>query len=709
MPVIANDAAAARLVSFAMNQVFTSNRVTRFRKALASTRPKEADVSISWESAAMTHESFHARYPIAWNGTRQHIFQGGKTTGKDRSLATEKPRYIMPAGRQRVYSQTPEYIAFQRKLRDLKNERMPSTLNEDTQFTTDGCLPDSDTLCTMPGVLQKPITYVPMDNIALRESLGLPGKLNDFQVGIADRLFDLLLSKAKAAPLNVPQQTSSGPPYMAVGDGYKIRLARLILQPDPSDQPVSVRNWMDLLKKIGAYDHKSLALDYHAAILFITQRRLQQDSFKKQRYYSDLENALSGGAVGKLKPIDKSVVVDGVQYDDFAAERVRIVMSGCWAVAISLQVCATPILSALFACYPMTFHINTSDQLRDAVNGWHISFSDVTQFDSTFPWQLILCFQRAISKYWGDDVANAWLAVVSAPYYARPVVMGQKEGVWVGDPFGSEPQFKAGNRSGEAFTTLLNKCAGTYHSLCIILAAFGCVTLEDFDANYGTDWFASVLDRTHPEAAIINNGDDIGLLAKSADLLARMKAAQADFKSCVFKSEPEAGQQYNGMLIIPTDLPNLLYSVVINTGRAAARIVIPERDFDSPFKSHPAAGLHARILRLASDPTGLRMLDCFRDAWDATLAPKFGSWAAMLLQLKDSAAAIMPNLDTVNLTELDLRVLANPDLLHHSVEAADLSPGVLDMLGIKKVPLETVRAYLHQAFKGEILTTQPAD
>lgn len=585
------------------------------------------------------------------------------------SLITRNSVTLLPG----VYSFDRPVLEFQRALSETLNESFPVSVDKDG-FTDNGIHTGFDRLRCPAGYFMNPMSYVPKDNAAYRKELGLPDLLTGDARDIATEIWDLVLSHARVSAVNVAKLSSGGMRRFSSDAQWKLAYVEWLLEPARFEK---------FLNAVEGEDWLTLANDYEVCFAMYLQKRGQVDQPGKARTVFDLEYALSGGSRGKASNADKNVVIDGIKYDDFSAIRARIVQAGPWVINCFLQMFSTPVMKSLFDRFPSTFHINTDEQIKSAVNGKFVFCSDVTEYDRSMSRDDIFLPHEVMRKYLDERVVKASWRLYTSPYYAKPLALGVRGGVWVGDPRDWNDELTSGNRSGHAFTSLMakvNKVIDTFIVLNKIYPVKG-----------RCEWYL----QGKGQMGVINNGDDEIVWAYMKSDLEQFKTLRSDVTNGRYVVSPEVGQAFSGQLLVKRG--ETQYEPTAKVHTTFEKLWIPERSIGGMHRPFWPIGVIDRINNIVKTPLGQKAWDVHMKLYRDRLAPIYGDFMAMVTK----AHGELP-ISGDQLSFIDREVIEDPSKLHYKFTSDEVSTLVLD-LTTSKIPLQVVGNFLNKYYKGVLV------
>lgn len=572
-----------------------------------------------------------------------------------------------------AYSLTAEHVAFQRELVRELNANIPVTV-DDEGYTRDGIFTDFSKLLCCAGYVSDPMSYVMTENKPFRAELGLRNSMTADEIDIFREVYRLVFAEADVVPVNVTKLSQGGMRRFSRELGWKLSYAQWLYEEE---------NTEGFLNAVLNDDHLTLANEYETCIALYMQKRLQLDAPGKKRKVADYKYATTGGRSGVLRDADNSVRFDGVSYPDMVANRARNVQAGPWTVNCLLQSVASSTLYSLFRRYPSVFHINTPEQLKGSIDGKHVYFSDVKEFDRSILPEMVDLYHECMGEVWDERVTKLSRKLFVAPYYTRPLSRDSKRGQWVGDPRDPNCELHAGNRSGHAATSLFNKATKVAETLCVLnrlLPVKG--RCETYLQGKGV-------------FTIINNGDDGADCCPDKRLFDKFVALREDKQVGLFDVQRESGAGFSGMLATRSEPGSLVYGVVNKVHTALEKMWVPERPIGGNFRQYWTIGFVDRISNITKTDVGRAVWDIHMSVFRRTLGRTCGDFMPTLMR----EHAKLP-LASERMTSKDLEVLDDPSKLHYKFVDSEISQAVLKEV-TSKIPPEANRSFLKRYYKGK--------
>lgn len=598
------------------------------------------------------------------------VFADGRAT-HNKPLIEQRPTLVLP----NLSSFDPALMTFQRAFRDEVNSTLVVKLDEN-KMTSDGYHRDMSSFCTVSGYGATPISAVPRSNRLFIEHMGLLPRYTPTQAAIASNVWRLVFKSYKPSRLNVPRKSQSGARRRTFDEYWKRDYVLWMLEGDRFER---------MLQAVDRGDHEQLADEFEIAFLMYLQKRGQVDRIDKVRKVFTLSSVLKD-----LDPIeidaDKRVVIDGQEWVDFSAMRMRTIHAGPWALNWFLQVIATGHMQAMFVNFPKTWHVNTDEQITSVVNGKYIYASDVENYDRSMKDQAIEVPHIVAREFWDERMIDASWHLYRSAYYSRPLGMGDKRGSFVGDfrDFRNEQVF-CGNRSGHAWTSLIAKVNKVVECLWIFS-----------EMGYSVVGNEATFLRGDQSVGVVNNGDDeIAWFTDERDFLA-FKKIRENGKENIYKAAAEDGAVYSGRVLMKHQTKTLHYVPVPRLNTAFEKIYVPERGIDSKMRPFWVIGVMQRINERASHPLGPVVWEIHDRLFHDILSHRIGS---MMSIMSDAVAALPRHQD--DYSAIDREVIDDPGKIHYKYVDGEVSDHAMELIAVSLqshyfVPL------VQQRYKGNL-------
>lgn len=603
-------------------------------------------------------------------GFYKRVFANGPATHAN-PLVNRRALEMFPG----LWSFDAMHLKFLRELSAQLNDALPVGLDDDG-FTTNGVHATFDRLRCPAGYYMNPMSYVPTNNEAYREELGLPNGFIGDQEAIAREVWTLVWSHAKVSAVNVAKLSTGGMRRFSRDTQWKLAYAEWLMEPERFER---------YLNAVDSGDWLELANEYETVFAMYLQKRGQTDPPGKERLVFDLEYAMSGGKKGKAFPADKSVLIDGIEYPDFSALRARVVQAGPWVVNCYLQIAATCAMKALFELFPSTFHVNTKEEIKEQIDGKYIYASDVKEYDRSMGREDIWIAHEVMKEFWDERIVKASWRLFTSPYYSKPLDISGKAGVWVGDPTDWNDEIIAGNRSGHAMTSLfakVNKFIDSLGTINRIYPVVGrCKAYASGSMTMG----------------VVNNGDDEVTWAQIKSDIAKFRSLRENTKLGRYHVSPEEGQGYSGLLIMRDPANETVYNPVPRLLTPFEKTYCNERSIGGEHRPFWPIGQIDRISNLTATREGSIAWEIHNRLYRDMLAPEIGDFMTVLMRSYDA----MP-IQTNGFTARDREVLDDPTKIHYKYTDDEISDVVLDQV-TSKIPIELVERIVTRYYRGNLL------
>nr|WKV34105.1 MAG: RNA-dependent RNA polymerase [Riboviria sp.] len=614
----------------------------------------------------------YGRLPAMTSDSIDNVFADGRAT-HNLPLISRRAQEVLPG----LSSFNPALLTFQRKFRDAMNETLKPDLDENL-FSRSGYHQNMDSFCTVSGYGATPISAVPVDNAEYIRSLGLLDSYTQDQKEISNEVWDLIFRDYKFSNLKVPKKSQSGPRRRTIDHIWKKEYAEWMLEAD---------NFENMLNAASKGDWLSLANEFEIAFLMYLQKRGQVDSIDKVRKVFTLDSVTGPNARSPKEIVaDKKVVIDGVEYPDFSAMRMRTIHAGPWVLNWFLQIVATGHMQAMFINYPATWHVNTAEEIKNVVDGTYIFCGDVSNYDRSMKRDAIFGPHEVAKKYWDERIVNCSQYLYQSAYYSRPLGFEDKRGSFVRDfrDFRNEQVF-CGNRSGHAWTSLIAKGNKVVETLWI----FHVLGYEV--KGKVASWLKGEM-----PCGVVNNGDDEIIWFKNKNDLARFKEIRKSHPELIYVVEAEAGQVYSGMVLTIRDDEPLVYYPVQRLNVTFQKIYIPERPIGGDMRPYWWVGVLERVNARNDHPVGHIAWELHDKFYHDHISPEIGPLLSLL-----SNASLSSPLNMLALTANDKAVLEDKDRIHYRVKDGEVSEEVLNAV-ISSLEWQKFEGFVFNYYSGTI-------
>nr|QYF49730.1 MAG: putative RNA-dependent RNA polymerase [Guangxi cystovirus 9] len=616
---------------------------------------------------------FRRSYPVVRSyvtGNPASLFANARQSGR-MPIVSKRAREWLPG----VFTFDHEHLefarAFTKELESLKPEF------DDEGFSLNGLHATFDSVRTVAGYPQSPVSALPRNNAAVRQDLGLQESMAPKQRRIAEELLDRIFRRMYPKAIRVPKNSTSGPVRNVSDEVYKLHYGLYVFSSSRYDS---------YLSSFASGDLNSFVRDWDACVMFGTNVRWQVDTPGKRREYWDIRDVLKTDAPHK-RPITTEVVIDGMVYSDFAAMRTRMINQGPWTVNVMLQPFATGWMQTMFKDYPETWYPDET-QFDSLFEGKHIWAGDVSSYDHSFSKEQIDLTIEMMGRYTDERVCKLARQLYYAAYFTRPIG-DPKDGfrpAVVGDPLRYlEDQVVAGNRSGHAFTSIMAKLWKVIDTLCKF-DAIGVNVLENMD---------NIL-RGRFHCGMLNNGDDeiVWFTDESLKLRFTKYIGNIDRSQKMFDVEFEKGCVYSGNVfqrVGPTS-----YKTIERIPGTFERMMCPERSIGGRMRPMWPIGILERYNRRTEHDLKEEAFRIFDSTFRRYMEPRYGSFHSLV----EYGMKTMP-VDTGGLTWIDKQVLEDPAKIHYRFKPEDVSEEILEMTFSKLQP-DVFIDYLKHCYTGAI-------
>lgn len=585
-------------------------------------------------------------------GSTSNLFGNGMAS-HEKPLVTRRAMEMLPG----VKSFDPRYLNFMRELSHKLNDAIPIVM-DDRGFTTNGVFSTFDKLRTVPGYMMNPMSYMMKHNASYRKDLGLQPGYNAVQRQIAINVWRLVLGSYKPSPIKITKKSAGGVRRNTSDHEWKYAFCEYVFDGD------HLETILDLIEK---GDWLELANTFEMVFMMYVQKRDQVDTPGKERIVFDLMYALTNGEQGRAFAADKRVVILGQEWADFSATRARVINAGPWVINCVLSMMFTGHMQAMFENYPLTWHVNTEDEIVAGTHGKHIYCGDVKEYDRSMPEEAIDVFHEVLAEFWDPRLSAMSASLYYSAYYSRPLALKGTEGVMVGDftKF-KEKQVVAGNRSGHAATSLIAKTNKVIETLYLFHVMGLRVVGNEHSFLKGKE-----------AIGVINNGDDEVIHSRSAELMESFRAVRASLEHSVYIVTPEDGQVYSGKVLMVDKFGGTRYTPVPRLSTAFEKIYNNERPIGGLFRPQWHIGVIERMNSRDAHPLGGVAWEVHDELFHNMMAPHFGSLFSML-----SEAITRSGMQFDGLSAADRDVLDKPSRIYYKYKDGVVSKKVLETIAI---------------------------
>ena len=548
-------------------------------------------------------------------------------------VAPKKAREILTG----IWSFERPVLEFQRAFTKEVDSRIKPELDEEGA-SLNGLHTTMASVRSVAGYPQLPVSALPRSNVHLLNDLGLQSKMTPRQRDIATAIWCEVWGHLKPTAIKIPKQSATGPARNVNDAEYKLQYALALF---------SQNRVNGYIKAFVSGDAQRLYDEYEAAIVMGTNVRWQVDDPGKKRDYWAMSDCIREEAPSK-RPITTKVVIDGVEYADFAAMRTRLVNAGPWTVNVLLQPFATGAMNAMFERYRATWH-RDEDTLDVALDGCWTFFGDVKSYDHSFSEEKIDLTMEVGKEFISPEIMDIASALYYAAYFTRPLSPDDRAAM-IGDPRKiRERHVVAGNRSGHAFTSLVAKVWKVIDTACKI-------------DRLGYDVIKQLqpLLRGELPLGMINNGDDEIVWFKSdrdARMFTRLLEEQPQQEK-MFHVGPEAGKVFSGRVY--QKVGDRKYRAVERITTPFQRIICPERSIGGNFRRFWPLGIIERYNKRNSHPVLEECWRIFDWTWTQYMEPHYGTFLGNVQRAHN-----MLDFNVENLTWKEIMVLDDPNKMYH--------------------------------------------
>lgn len=517
------------------------------------------------------------------------------------------------------YSDMPEHIDFLRgTISDITDIYPGDDVESDGTVGRSGVHEPVGRYKTVTGFSMKPMSYTAIDNKRLRAEKGLP---NNWRRNRDRELFEalchLFMKEIKLKNIKTNRVSTSGFPEFQPDYEWKIGAIDHILRPGNPEK---------VLSAVVQHDLPRLLADHKLVLAYAVNKRRQEDLADKKRFSMDYEYAISGGTRGQRILADKKVVLaNGSVVEGFSAQRIRPVKGSPIRMTAMLQPFAAGIRASISEVYAFTYKHTTDEDSAEKLNRYgHLTSTDYTEFDSTYPGFMRESMLKVMAFYFDPAIVELARLSFSAPYfqpsvYAVPAnataadiarLEASDPGRWVGNPLDVRDFiFNSGIVSGNPFVDIEGKLGGTFDALCKWDHILG-----DMDKR-----MVSWLKGEDSLIANRNQGDDNQALTSDPLLKIRFdevtlaKDKDENYIYSYFAADMEKGQVFTGKITTHYDergFKNEKMRVIPRAG-GFLRWFTHERGIDSKTREFWPIGFFERLSLYGQNPA-------FGDFWRIT-------------------------------------------------------------------------------------------
>lgn len=566
-----------------------------------------------------------------------------------------------------ILSFDPKYLFQMERLYAELSRDFKVTVNEDGTAGPNGVPSGWETLLSVSGYDMDPLPIPLIDNGSLRESYGLaadPDFASPEDAALFDELVDEMFGHHTPASLHYRRGAVTGVPYMTTSDEYKMMtLRRMLKSPD------------DMIRLVLTKPAEALET-YGAVNCYAIFKRSQADGgevvgskFKpKERLTPDPEYVRSKGELGRLRPCDKTVILEGRLYEMHSAMRVRPVFGMNFELnhlGVAVMACVRAVYLDRFA---FTFKHRSPDELAAKLGGCgSIIGCDVKNMDNTVPLKLIQAMLARMRHHFRDDWVDMVTAMLRAPFcMANPYRDGRAF-----DPFfGGDPLVPKtwtcwpGLPSGIFINPDIGKLIMTF---VYTVAARECGAKVKAGDGSLAKFLMGELD-----VKLLDMSDDA--LLGFPDLVGAKRFES--YESPYMKLGVERPAAFLGNVAMRVDgqlkfAPNVVTFV--------SNFYVPEHGIGSKLRERFwSVGFLERGAHYSSAPS----VSAVRERVNAAMRDGFGVTVDTLAALHRLDRGL-----SSDLTAIDQQVLSNPAYLHYRYSLEDVSQGVQELLAAS-IPAE---------------------
>lgn len=523
--------------------------------------------------------------------------------------------------------------------------RFPTTLKDN--FFSGTLSPSLDgRLMNIAGVGPVDTGYISLNNLAVREQLGLRSKLDVNHRALFRELFECMFTRGYMAPLKINSKSSQGAPLYNFDRDSKI-IDTLKLFNDDLDQVLRAVNTGDGVKL--------LELGY--SLIYTQNFRLSADKVGKDRYYYTLPDK-----EGFQERMVTDRTVDGLHGREGYSCRGRHVFGLNNTMNNLIATWIRPCEAYYLKRYAFTWKhreaASTAADLQRYLEVYQdgvLQGVDVTSFDTTVPDFLLEAFVTEgieiglFTELFGGFVKKALRGQV---FHPAPGV--NQEAAIIGDPRTLEEVSHCGLLSGIYLVSSLGKFLNVFDVLC---------NLKEIGVNYEGKVHHFLLGDL--DVRIKNMGDDGILMFPNA------KMASDYFKVSskgYFKTELEEGLVFLGSLY---NREGAQVNAYPNLRSKLVNLFVPEKDWRSKFRRDFFwVGLQDYFVHGGNHPTFGNLVDLLNEGFLKFYHFSFGNYVEDIIDQNRHKAFM--------LNEADALFLSNPDSVHYKLDIDDVSDEVLN-------------------------------
>lgn len=518
---------------------------------------------------------------------------------------------------------------------------------------------------TCCGKLGTPAGHVLYDNELKRtKELGITRKLPlAWEIDRLHELLDAMFEFADYRDLKVAAKSSQGLPKVTFDRETKVKDAMSL---------ISERNFNDFLRATERRDGEYILNKFGVVYAYLQNYRASPDKWGKVRLSPDLDYAVSGGQIGKLVEVDKTIIgLDGLPVDDVQANRPRLVMGMNNPINIAISAWRAGTSNYYLNEYAYTWKHTGSDQIAKKLNDYLTEFPngrvvgvDVGQFDaSVMTWLREETYNYCRGRYISDEYATMIIQAAFSPVL-QPETGDGLGAILHGDPIKMETLPAPGLLSGFDLVSPEGKIDNVWQAICLIEHTLG--------ADYLKGSIRKFL-KGHLDIRILNAGDDGLVLFPNVEASSKY-FSEAVLSQSFFKIEAEPALEFLGFTFTDAG-PGIANRIRgFNNGVSFVKgVLCPERPWDSKLRAYWNIGLAEKFKVYQNSPSFEAILDVLDIAFKRRLA-HLGSFRDYTERLIRDNRHNTPDI----LSEADQMFIMNPDVVHYKLDINDVSSHLID-------------------------------
>jgi hypothetical protein len=520
-----------------------------------------------------------------------------------------------------------------------------------------------------------PLPLPVFNNMKRVEQQGLRTTLDPRDRPWVNEVIRLFFGAAAPCNLHIRKKASSGEPFFTNDIQYKKLGTLKILK--------NFDNYLSLTTTNSKSDLEKAFIDYHSLFIFSINERQQPNAVvkakdgtfsSKPRYFPTIEEAISGNYIERL--VADMTVTDpgGVRIPGHFAMRRRPVFGYCALPNYAMTAVMGCHRKVYLDRFAFTYKARDDRDKEDKISRFKYTVgSDVKTMDQLVPAWFFDTLYEELHKYWDDRLVLLLQRMMQSPYIVPPP--------WRNTPddynpvFGGSPldptNFKS--RVGLPSGIFINPDIGKLWMTIVYLLLF-----RDSGALTTIGEIEPFLQGKNPNHALLDMSDDACMLTNVSSVRDRL----ADAKSPYAGLQPETPVVFLGSVFCERDgrkvsVPNPVTYLV--------NALVREDSIDRIDPVRHAEGVLARMQQYSSTPV-------FRDlnqVYENAVRKHLGVSPTLIARQMAKRQAF---------SDMDALVIANPHYLHYRVDAADVSPEVLDSL-VATIPHEDFYDDIRHLFK----------